>query len=114
VFCTSCGEQEVRIPSAGRKGEPKNPCELKDDTNSAREDKQVCYKISCCVFLLDSELVLVSMRATGVLDYFGDSPNMPVQLNFPTYHHLTRLLSSSSSGKTIVHCNFSLYFLPFD
>lgn len=35
--------QEVRIPSAGRKGEPRNHGELKDDTNSAREDKQVCF-----------------------------------------------------------------------
>lgn len=33
--------QEVRIPAAGRKGEPKNFSELKDDTNAAREDKQV-------------------------------------------------------------------------
>ncbi len=35
------GEQEVRIPAAGRKGEPKNQAEMKDDTNAAREDKQV-------------------------------------------------------------------------
>ncbi|KAK2968250.1 hypothetical protein RJ640_030300 [Escallonia rubra] len=33
--------QEVRIPAAGAKGAPKNPKELKDDTNSSREEKQV-------------------------------------------------------------------------
>lgn len=43
IFATCCEEQEVRIPSAGRKGEPRNHGELKDDTNSAREDKQVCF-----------------------------------------------------------------------
>ncbi|XP_024364248.1 DNA-(apurinic or apyrimidinic site) endonuclease [Physcomitrium patens] len=36
--------QEVRIPSAGRKGEPRNHGELKDDTNSAREDKQIMMR----------------------------------------------------------------------
>ncbi|KAJ7515362.1 hypothetical protein O6H91_22G011400 [Diphasiastrum complanatum] len=33
--------QEVRIPAAGRKGEPKNQGDIKDDTNVAREDKQI-------------------------------------------------------------------------
>jgi len=36
--------QEVRIPAAGRKGEPKNQAEMKDDTNAAREDKQAMMR----------------------------------------------------------------------
>ena len=31
----------MRIPAAGSKDAPKNPGELKDDTSSAREEKQV-------------------------------------------------------------------------
>lgn len=30
------------MPAAGAKGAPKCPGELKDDTSSAREEKQVC------------------------------------------------------------------------
>lgn len=37
--------QEVRIPAAGRKGEPKNQEEMKDDTSAAREDKQIMMRI---------------------------------------------------------------------
>lgn len=33
--------QEVRMPAAGSKGAPKNPSELKDDTTSSRDEKQV-------------------------------------------------------------------------
>ncbi|MQL97244.1 hypothetical protein Taro_029937, partial [Colocasia esculenta] len=33
--------QEVRMPAAGSKGATKNPSELKDDTSSAREEKQI-------------------------------------------------------------------------
>ncbi|XP_048443513.1 DNA-(apurinic or apyrimidinic site) endonuclease [Pyrus x bretschneideri] len=33
--------QEVRMPAAGSKGGPKNPGELKDDTSSSREEKQI-------------------------------------------------------------------------
>ena len=29
------------MPAAGLRGAPKNPGELKDDTNSSREEKQV-------------------------------------------------------------------------
>ncbi|PON45653.1 AP endonuclease [Parasponia andersonii] len=36
--------QEVRIPAAGSKGAPKNPGELKDDTGSAREEKQIMMR----------------------------------------------------------------------
>ncbi|KAI5665007.1 hypothetical protein M9H77_24330 [Catharanthus roseus] len=36
--------QEVRMPAAGAKGAPKNPRELKDDTNSSREEKQVVMR----------------------------------------------------------------------
>ncbi|KAK3005722.1 hypothetical protein RJ639_016707 [Escallonia herrerae] len=36
--------QEVRIPAAGAKGAPKNPKELKDDTNSSREEKQTMIR----------------------------------------------------------------------
>lgn len=36
--------QEVRIPAAGRKGEPRNPSEIKDDTSSAREEKQIMMR----------------------------------------------------------------------
>ncbi|MCO5548735.1 hypothetical protein L7F22_002196 [Adiantum nelumboides] len=36
--------QEVRIPAAGRKGEPKNQGEMKDDTNSARDEKQIMIR----------------------------------------------------------------------
>ncbi len=46
------GEQEVRIPAAGRKGEPKNQAEMKDDTNAAREDKQVSPLPLSCYFWL--------------------------------------------------------------
>ncbi|MCO5562078.1 hypothetical protein L7F22_015704 [Adiantum nelumboides] len=35
---------EVRIPAAGRKGEPKNQGEMKDDTNSARDEKHASYQ----------------------------------------------------------------------
>lgn len=37
--------QEVRIPAAGRKGEPKNQGEMKDDTSAARDDKQIMTRI---------------------------------------------------------------------
>ncbi|KAL4193458.1 hypothetical protein AMTRI_Chr06g199450 [Amborella trichopoda] len=36
--------QEVRMPAAGSKGAPKNPGELKDDTSSSREEKQVLLR----------------------------------------------------------------------
>ncbi|RCV18521.1 hypothetical protein SETIT_3G307300v2 [Setaria italica] len=36
--------QEVRMPAAGSKGAPKNPSELKDDTNSSRDEKQVVLR----------------------------------------------------------------------
>lgn len=36
--------QEVRMPAAGSKGTPKNPRELKDDTSSSREEKQVMMR----------------------------------------------------------------------
>ncbi|XP_073037231.1 DNA-(apurinic or apyrimidinic site) endonuclease [Primulina eburnea] len=36
--------QEVRMPAAGCKGAPKNQAELKDDTNSSREEKQVIMR----------------------------------------------------------------------
>ncbi|KAF3793666.1 DNA-(apurinic or apyrimidinic site) lyase [Nymphaea thermarum] len=36
--------QEVRMPAAGSKGTPKNPGELKDDTNSAREEKRILLR----------------------------------------------------------------------
>ncbi|CAL9763784.1 unnamed protein product [Musa acuminata subsp. burmannicoides] len=36
--------QEVRMPAAGSKGAPKNPNELKDDTSSSREEKQVLLR----------------------------------------------------------------------
>uniref|UniRef100_A0A1D1Y8W6 DNA-(apurinic or apyrimidinic site) endonuclease n=1 Tax=Anthurium amnicola TaxID=1678845 RepID=A0A1D1Y8W6_9ARAE len=36
--------QEVRMPAAGSKCAPKNPSELKDDTSSAREEKQVLMR----------------------------------------------------------------------
>ncbi|KAJ6825183.1 DNA-(apurinic or apyrimidinic site) lyase [Iris pallida] len=36
--------QEVRMPAAGPKGAPKNPSELKDDTSSSREEKQVLIR----------------------------------------------------------------------
>ncbi|KAL9235583.1 hypothetical protein vseg_010329 [Gypsophila vaccaria] len=36
--------QEVRMPAAGSKGAPKNQAELKDDTNAAREEKQVLMR----------------------------------------------------------------------
>jgi hypothetical protein len=32
------------MPAAGSKGGPKNPSELKDDTSSSREEKQVVLK----------------------------------------------------------------------
>jgi len=31
------------MPAAGSKGAPKNPGEIKDDTSSSREEKQVGY-----------------------------------------------------------------------
>ncbi|PPS04079.1 hypothetical protein GOBAR_AA16596 [Gossypium barbadense] len=36
--------QEVRMPAAGSKGAPKKPGELKDDTNSSREEKQILMR----------------------------------------------------------------------
>ncbi|KAI4329516.1 hypothetical protein MLD38_027897 [Melastoma candidum] len=36
--------QEVRMPAAGAKGAPKNPGELKDDTTSSREEKQMILR----------------------------------------------------------------------
>ncbi|KAL1810388.1 hypothetical protein ACET3Z_027378 [Daucus carota] len=36
--------QEVRLPAAGAKGNPKNPRELKDDTSSSREEKQILMR----------------------------------------------------------------------
>ncbi|EOY22352.1 DNAse I-like superfamily protein isoform 1 [Theobroma cacao] len=36
--------QEVRMPAAGPKGAPKNPRELKDDTSSSREEKQILLR----------------------------------------------------------------------
>ncbi|KAL2243001.1 UNVERIFIED_CONTAM: DNA-(apurinic or apyrimidinic site) lyase [Sesamum indicum] len=36
--------QEVRMPAAGSKGASKNPRELKDDTSSSREEKQVVMR----------------------------------------------------------------------
>ncbi|XP_051147540.1 DNA-(apurinic or apyrimidinic site) endonuclease [Andrographis paniculata] len=36
--------QEVRMPAAGSKGAPKNPRDLKDDTSSSREEKQVVMR----------------------------------------------------------------------
>ncbi|XP_028549406.1 DNA-(apurinic or apyrimidinic site) lyase isoform X1 [Dendrobium catenatum] len=37
--------QEVRMPAAGPKGGQKNPSELKDDTCSSREEKQVIMRV---------------------------------------------------------------------
>ncbi|GKV13851.1 hypothetical protein SLEP1_g24820 [Rubroshorea leprosula] len=36
--------QEVRMPAAGSKGAPKNPGELKDDTSTSREEKQILMR----------------------------------------------------------------------
>ncbi|KAF3436798.1 hypothetical protein FNV43_RR19551 [Rhamnella rubrinervis] len=36
--------QEVRMPAAGSKGAPKNQGELKDDTSSSREEKQIMMR----------------------------------------------------------------------
>lgn len=36
--------QEVRLPAAGTKGNPKNPREPKDDTSSSREEKQILMR----------------------------------------------------------------------
>lgn len=36
--------QEVRMPAAGSKGAPKNPGEIKDDTSSSREEKQILMR----------------------------------------------------------------------
>jgi len=36
--------QEVRMPAAGLKGAPKNPSELKDDTSSSRDEKQIVLR----------------------------------------------------------------------
>ncbi|XP_043805958.1 DNA-(apurinic or apyrimidinic site) endonuclease isoform X2 [Manihot esculenta] len=36
--------QEVRMPAAGSKGMPKNPGEVKDDTSSSREEKQILMR----------------------------------------------------------------------
>lgn len=36
--------QEVRMPAAGSKGSPKNQGELKDDTNSSREEKKILMR----------------------------------------------------------------------
>jgi hypothetical protein len=39
------------VPAAGSKGAPKNPGELKDDTSSSREEKQV-KKFPVCMISL--------------------------------------------------------------
>ncbi|WCJ36193.1 DNA-(apurinic or apyrimidinic site) endonuclease [Euphorbia peplus] len=36
--------QEVRMPAAGSKGAPKNPGQLKDDTSSSRDEKQILMR----------------------------------------------------------------------
>ena len=41
IFCSLLPIQEVRIPSAGKKGVSKNPCQMKDDTSESLKDKQV-------------------------------------------------------------------------
>ncbi|GJN13406.1 hypothetical protein PR202_gb00102 [Eleusine coracana subsp. coracana] len=46
LFC-----QEVRMPAAGSKGAPKNPSELKDDTSSSRDEKQVLTFVTLPCFL---------------------------------------------------------------
>lgn len=40
------------MPAAGAKGTPKNQGELKDDTSSSREEKQVAFYFDNQVFLL--------------------------------------------------------------
>uniref|UniRef100_A0A0E0BRC0 Endonuclease/exonuclease/phosphatase domain-containing protein n=1 Tax=Oryza glumipatula TaxID=40148 RepID=A0A0E0BRC0_9ORYZ len=40
--------QEVRMPAAGSKGAPKNPGQLKDDTSSSRDEKQVDKPLIWC------------------------------------------------------------------
>ncbi|THF98581.1 hypothetical protein TEA_028866 [Camellia sinensis var. sinensis] len=45
VRLTSVGiGRTVRMPAAGSKGAPKNPGELKDDTNASREEKQILMR----------------------------------------------------------------------
>ncbi|OEL22487.1 hypothetical protein BAE44_0016494 [Dichanthelium oligosanthes] len=43
--------QEVRMPAAGSKGAPKNPSELKDDTSSSRDEKQVSEHLQRLIFV---------------------------------------------------------------
>ncbi|KAL6905827.1 hypothetical protein ACP4OV_003428 [Aristida adscensionis] len=62
--------QEVRMPAAGSKGAPKNPSELKDDTSSARGEKQYSKhkKYTELCKLLDYVLVF---SIVGCIAYIG-------------------------------------------
>uniref|UniRef100_A0A0E0MLC7 Endonuclease/exonuclease/phosphatase domain-containing protein n=1 Tax=Oryza punctata TaxID=4537 RepID=A0A0E0MLC7_ORYPU len=46
--------QEVRMPAAGSKGAPKNPSQLKDDTSSSRDEKQLPSMNQMGVLLLQN------------------------------------------------------------
>jgi hypothetical protein len=52
------------VPAAGSKGAPKNPGELKDDTSSSREEKQV-KKFPVCMISL--RMTSLSVRTHGLL-----------------------------------------------
>jgi hypothetical protein len=40
------------MPAAGSKGAPKNPSELKDDTSSSRDEKQVLWHLQTLTYFL--------------------------------------------------------------
>lgn len=59
------------MPAAGAKGAPKNPRELKDDTNSSREEKQVSFSpaitdLIClvAVYILDGKILMFCQEQT--------------------------------------------------
>ena len=55
------------MPAAGRKGEPKNRGEMKDDTNGARDDKQVSL---AWVYRIEFEFSMKTQKYVLVFHYF--------------------------------------------
>ena len=55
------------MPAAGRKGEPKNRGEMKDDTNGARDDKQVSLS---WVYHTEFEFSMKTQKYVSFFHYF--------------------------------------------
>ena len=67
-----------RSPAAGSKGAPKNPGELKDDTSSSREEKQVkLFQITMislmfnhfCIFIKTMQILMRALSSPPFANY---------------------------------------------